>query len=896
MSQTIVQFGGPAAPRLIADRMLLGGKGAGLAEMAGLGLPVPPGFTLTTNVCKDFWQRGELASGVVAEMETSLSWLAALTGRSFGRAAGELPLLLSVRSGAPVSMPGMMDTILNLGLNDQTVQALAAATNSPCFAWDCYRRFIAMYARIVLGLGAPDASGEGFFEKALHDAKRRDAATRDADLSLPALQALVAAFLAHVKQATGGDFPQDVNVQLVGAIVAVMRSWRNPRAELYRSMHGIDAGMGTAVTVQSMVFGNLGEDCATGVVFTRNPATGARGLYGEFLLNAQGEDVVAGIRTPELIANLADTVPQAHAELTRVAAQLETHYRDMQDLEFTIEHGKLYMLQTRAGKRTGAAMVQVAVDLVSEGLITPSEALATCEPGKIEEVLHPAVDRSHAPAALAKGLPASPGAAVGAVVFSAKAAQEAAKRGDAVILVRTETSPEDLHGMQAAQGIITARGGMTSHAAVVARGMGKCCVTGCSALRVDAARLQASVGDTIIKQGDVVTVDGGTGELFLGALPLMPAKRTPAFEQFLAWADEFRQLKVRTNADTPTDAKTARAYGAEGIGLCRTEHMFFAPERILAMRQMILATSEQARREALATILPMQRADFVGLLREMDGLPVTVRLLDPPLHEFLPHAAADVQAVAAALGVSVAAIAERLDQLQESNPMLGHRGCRLGLSFPEIYETQVIAFAHAMADAQAQGVTVHAEIMIPLVMEANELALLRDRLTKVIDGVLHARGATLAYLLGTMIELPRACLVAGEIAAHADFFSFGTNDLTQTTFGISRDDVASFLPDYIERGILEASPFVTLDRRGVGELVRLAVTRGRQARPGLKLGLCGEHGGEPASVAFCHEIGLDYVSCSPFRVPVARVAAARAAILHPRVPSAGAPSGLGERS
>jgi pyruvate,orthophosphate dikinase len=877
------QFGGGSAEGRAADKALLGGKGANLAEMASLGLPVPPGFTITTEVCRHATEHGagNYPAGLDDEVATALRRVEELTRTTFGDATQ--PLLVSVRSGAPASMPGMMDTILNLGLNDATVAALAARSGSPRFAWDCYRRFVAMYGEVVLGVVARSEQEELPFDRIFDEVKRKHRANRDQDLAEAGLRETVALFKAEIKTATGTAFPDDVRTQLWGAIGAVFASWNNPRADYYRKMHGLSATMGTAVNVQAMVFGNLGDDCATGVAFTRNPATGTAELYGEFLTNAQGEDVVAGIRTPEPIAELAKRLPAAHAELVRVAKRLEDHFRDMQDLEFTIQTGQLFMLQTRSGKRTGRAMVKVAVDMVGEGKLTPSEAVLRIDPAKLDEVLHPTIDPKARPPSIAKGLPASPGAAIGRVVFTANDAQDWAQRGETVILVRTDTSPEDIHGMKAASGILTSRGGMTSHAAVVARGMGKCCVTSCTSLRVDAAKRTAVFAgggkETRIKEGDTLTLDGSTGEVFLGTAPLVPARLGTEIGTLMEWVDSFRRLRVRTNADTPSDARTARSFGAEGIGLCRTEHMFFQPERILAVREMILAGDEAGRRAALAKILPMQRGDFAELFRVMDGLPVTIRLLDPPLHEFLPHGPAEIDEVAAALGKPAAAIAAKVTELTEANPMLGHRGCRLAITFPEIYEIQARAIGEAAAEVAAAGVAVHPEIMIPLVMVPEELRRLRELVARTFDAA--TAGANIPYTIGTMIELPRACVIADQIAAHADFFSFGTNDLTQTTYGLSRDDSGRFLPAYLDAGVLPSDPFAVLDPEGVGALIELAVRGGRGVKPQLKVGICGEHGGDPSSVGFCHRAGLDYVSCSPFRVPIARVAAARAALADP---------------
>ena len=864
-----------------AAAALLGGKGAGLVEMARLGIPVPPGFTLTTEVCAYRLAHGADPAGLADELRAAVAAVGAATGTGFGDATR--PLLLSVRSGAPVSMPGMMDTVLNLGLNPTTVAGLAARAGDARFAWDCYRRFLTMYAEVVMGVGADDDS-ESVFERLLADRKYAAQVQKDSDLDAAQLEALCGDYHRAIRAATGAPFPDDAWAQLDGAIAAVFRSWDNPRADAYRRMHGISAAMGTGVTVQAMVFGNLGETSATGVAFTRDPASGEKALYGEFLVNAQGEDVVAGVRTPLEIAAMAQDFPEAYAGLVDVCARLEAHHKDMQDLEFTVQDRKLWMLQSRAGKRTGKAMVKIAVDQVREGLIDRATAIRRIEPSKLDELLHPTLDQAHRPPVLTKGLPASPGAAIGTLVFSAPEADAAAAKGERVLLCRTETSPEDIVGMKAAVGILTARGGMTSHAAVVARGMGKPCITGATGLRVDAVRGLVTVlgkggaPDRVFKRGDVLTVDGSTGEVFAGAAPLAPAALSAELEELMAWVDATRTLHIRTNADTATDARTARKFGAEGIGLCRTEHMFFATDRILAVREMIVAADVAGRKAALAKILPMQQADFTEIFTAMDGLPVTIRLLDPPLHEFLPHTAAEIAGVAADLGTTPDVIAAKVSALTESNPMLGHRGCRLAITFPEIYETQATAIARAAVAAQRAGVRVRPEIMIPLVMVPGELARLRAEVAAVMDRELAAAGVTIPYTIGTMIELPRACVVADQIAAHADFFSFGTNDLTQTTLGLSRDDVASFLPAYLDSDLLPADPFASLDTDGVGQLVAMGVERGRRARPGLKIGVCGEHGGDPDSILAFHRYGLDYVSCSPFRVPIARVAAARAAL------------------
>ena len=890
----VYRFGGGQADGGTKDKALLGGKGANLSEMVRLGLPVPPGFVITTQVCR---QVASALTGAGRDVGADWSgWPAELAAQVDGAVAAveaevdarfgdpERPLLVSVRSGAPVSMPGMMDTILNLGLNPTTVAGFAARTGDARFAWDCYRRFLAMYGDVVLGVVAEDEHAESPFEVRLHDLMHARGAGREADLTPADLEALCTQYRDLIQQATGHAFPDDVRAQLWGAIAAVFRSWDNPRADAYRRMNNIDAAMGTAVTVQAMVFGNAGDDCATGVAFSRDPSTGANVLYGEFLVNAQGEDVVAGVRTPEPIADMAKLFPEAHQALVDVCRTLEAHHKDVQDLEFTIQHRRLWMLQSRTGKRTGRAMIKIAVDLVHEGLLDEHQAILRIEAAKLDELLHPAIDPARRPTAIGKGLPASPGAVIGQVCFTATAAAAEAAKGTRVILVRTETSPEDIVGMKASVGILTARGGMTSHAAVVARGMGTPCITGLSTLRVDGLRGLATVvgkagqADTTLRAGDTITIDGSTGELFVGAAPLAPAALSPELAELMTWVDRARTLRVRTNADTAEDAKTARRFGAEGIGLCRTEHMFFAADRILAVREMILAADEAGRRAALAKILPMQQGDFEAIFKEMDGLPVTIRLLDPPLHEFLPHGEQEIAKVAADLGKPAATIAHKVAELTEANPMLGHRGCRLAITFPEIYETQARAIAQAAVAAKRAGVDVHPEIMIPFVILPDELARLRARVEAVVNQVMTDAGVTIPYTVGTMIELPRACLVADQIATHADFFSFGTNDLTQATLGFSRDDVASFLPAYLGQDLLARDPFASLDEHGVGALVAMAVQKGRATKPTLKVGVCGEHGGDPASVSLFHRYGLDYVSCSPFRVPIARVAAARAAL------------------
>ena len=876
MPRYVYRFGQGEADGRADQKNLLGGKGANLAEMTHLGIPVPPGFTLTTELARDATESGvAFPEALAAQVEAALTQVSEQTGRGFGDA--ERPLLVSVRSGAAVSMPGMMDTVLNLGLNDATAAGLAEQTGDPRFAYDCYRRFVAMYGEVVMGVVAASEHDESPFAQILADLKAERNVTADSALGADDLKRLVTEFKIAILRETDQSFPDEPLKQLWGAIAAVYRSWHNPRAKIYQRANEIPDSIGTAVNVQAMVFGNMGAKSGTGVAFTRNPSTGAPGLYGEFLMGAQGEDVVAGIRTPEPIANLVEVLPKIHHELTDIGERLEAHFGDMQDLEFTIEEGQLWLLQTRRGKRSGRAMIRIAVDLVESGAINPREAVARIDPDKLSEVLHPTLDPEHQPESLGKGLPASPGAAIGKIVFNADAAEAAAAAGESAILVRVETSPEDIRGMQAAAGILTSRGGMTSHAAVVARGMGICCVTGCSAAKVDYKKQTVTIGTTVLSAGDVITLDGGTGEIFLGAAALVPAQMAPEFETMMAWVDEVRRLRVRTNADTATDARTARSFGAEGIGLCRTEHMFFAPERLLAMREMIVAEDLEGRRAALAKILPVQEQDFYDIFVAMDGFPVTIRLLDPPLHEFLPHDDAGIRSLAADLGRSVSKLKARLEALSESNPMLGHRGCRVAITFPEIYEAQARALFRAAIRAQKEGIVVIPEVMIPFVSIAGELELTRA----LVDGV-AAEEITdddkLAYSVGTMIELPRACLIGDRIAAHADFFSFGTNDLTQTAFGLSRDDAGKFLPSYVESGLLSGDPFVVLDKSGVGALIRLAVERGRTVKTKLKVGICGEHGGEPSSVEFCHVEGFDYVSCSPFRVPIARVAAARTAL------------------
>ena len=883
MTKWVYRFGDGKAEGRADMRDLLGGKGANLAEMSNLGLPVPPGFTISTDVCTHFYANGRhYPDGLEDDVSVALVDLAAITGKTFGDP--ENPLLVSVRSGARASMPGMMDTVLNLGLNDETVEALAALADRR-FAYDSYRRFIQMYSNVVLEID------HHLFEERLDEFKDERGYTLDTDLAADDWSELVRDYKVIVQREHGAPFPQDAKEQLWGAIGAVFASWMNQRAITYRRLHDIPESWGTAVNVQSMVFGNMGGTSATGVAFTRNPSTGDRALYGEFLVNAQGEDVVAGIRTPQDLTeaariaagsdkpSLESAMPQAFNAFQTICETLERHYRDMQDLEFTIENGKLWMLQTRAGKRTGKAALKIAVDLAGEGLITQDEAVLRVDPAALDQLLHPTIDPNVERDLVATGLPASPGAASGEIVFSSNEAESLKSQGKKVVLVRIETSPEDIHGMHAAEGILTTRGGMTSHAAVVARGMGKPCVSGAGGVRVDYRAETLTAGDRVFKKGDVITIDGTTGQVLAGAAEMQQPELSGDFASLMEWADAARRMRVRANADTPADARAARSFGAEGIGLCRTEHMFFEEDRILAVREMILASDEKGRRAALEKLLPMQRADFAELFKIMKGLPVTIRLLDPPLHEFLPKTEAEIGEVAAAMEVDVERLRERTHALHEFNPMLGHRGCRLAISFPEIAEMQARAIFEAAIDAAAEtGEPVVPEIMVPLVATRAELDLVKTMIDNAASIVEGERGQLPDYSVGTMIELPRAAIEAGKIAATAEFFSFGTNDLTQTTFGISRDDAATFLGIYIDKGVIENDPFVTLDREGVGELVAIAAERGRESRPDIKLGICGEHGGDPASVEFCEEIGLDYVSCSPFRVPIARLAAAQAAL------------------
>jgi pyruvate, orthophosphate dikinase len=883
-AQWVYAFGGGKAQGRANMRNLLGGKGAGLAEMAHLGLPVPPGFTITTEVCSYFYDHDKTyPKDLKPRVEAALAEVGRITGKEFGDS--ENPLLVSVRSGARASMPGMMDTVLNLGLNDMTVAALAEKSGDKRFAFDSYRRFITMYSDVVLGIP------HHHFEEILDAHKDRNAYMLDTDLEAEDWEEIVGAFKERVEAESGRAFPQEPHAQLWGAIGAVFGSWMNQRAMTYRRLHAIPESWGTAVNVQAMVFGNMGGTSATGVAFTRNPSTGEKKLYGEFLINAQGEDVVAGIRTPQEITEYARiaagsdkpsmerAMPQAFAELKRIHGVLEQHYRDMQDLEFTVEQGELWMLQTRNGKRTAKAALRIAVELAQEKLISREEAVTRIDPASLDQLLHPTIDPGAERKIIATGLPASPGAACGEIVFSSEDAELLKSQGHKVILVRVETSPEDIHGMHAAEGILTSRGGMTSHAAVVARGMGKPCVAGAGALRVDYKAQTMTAGGVTLKKGDILTIDGSTGQVLAGKVAMREPELAGEFGTLMQWADAARKLKVRANADTPADALAAVKFGAEGIGLCRTEHMFFDEDRIRAVREMILAEDEKARRAALAKLLPMQRADFVALFEIMAGLPVTIRLLDPPLHEFLPHTEKEIAEVAQAMGADAKKLADRARDLQEFNPMLGFRGCRLAIAYPEIAEMQARAIFEAAVEAgRSTGKPVEPEIMVPLIATRAELDLVKGRIDAMAETVAAEANSPVKYQIGTMIELPRAALMAGEIAETAEFFSFGTNDLTQTTFGISRDDAASFLGIYTAKGILATDPFVSIDRDGVGELVRIAAERGRKVRKALKLGICGEHGGDPASVAFCNEVGLDYVSCSPFRVPIARLAAAQAAL------------------
>ncbi|GHD06062.1 pyruvate, phosphate dikinase [Tianweitania populi] len=884
MAKWVYSFGDGAAEGRAGDKNLLGGKGANLAEMCSLGLPVPPGFTVTTELCSYYYTHGQsYPPELKGQVEDALAKVGEIAGRRFGD-KNKL-LLVSVRSGARASMPGMMDTVLNLGLNDDTVEALAQDASDERFAWDSYRRFIQMYSDVVLGVD------HEHFEEILEDQKARLGVDLDTEIKAADWKKIVGLYKAKVEEELGQPFPQDPQEQLWGAIGAVFSSWMNARAITYRRLHDIPESWGTAVNVQAMVFGNMGETSATGVAFTRNPSTGEKALYGEFLVNAQGEDVVAGIRTPQNITeeariaagsdqpSLQKVMPDAFNEFVRIADVLEQHYRDMQDLEFTIERGKLWMLQTRSGKRTAKAALKTAVEMASEGLITQEEAVARIDPASLDQLLHPTIDPSAERNVVAVGLPASPGAATGEIVFTSDEAEDLKKQGRKVVLVRVETSPEDIHGMHASEGILTTRGGMTSHAAVVARGMGKPCVSGAGTLRVDARAGTMSVMGQTFKKGDIITIDGSNGQVLKGAVPMLQPELSGDFAAIMEWADKIRRMKVRTNAETPADARMARSFGAEGIGLCRTEHMFFDEDRIIAVREMILSDTEEGRRKALAKLLPMQRADFLDLFEIMAGLPVTIRLLDPPLHEFLPKTEEEIAEVAAAMGVEPDKLRHRTEELHEFNPMLGHRGCRLAVSYPEIAEMQARAiFEAAVESARKTGKPIVPEVMVPLVGLVAELDYVKARIDQVAKDVIAEAYMPIDYLVGTMIELPRAALQADKVAEKAEFFSFGTNDLTQTTFGISRDDAAGFLETYRQKGIIEQDPFVSIDVDGVGELVRIAAEKGRRTRGDIKLGICGEHGGDPASIRFCEEVGLDYVSCSPFRVPIARLAAAQAAV------------------
>ena len=880
----VYQFGDGQADGTAKDKELLGGKGANLAEMCQLGVPVPPGFTITTEVCTGYYNNNNAyPDGLEADVATAVKWVGGKVGAGFGDKTN--PLLVSVRSGARVSMPGMMDTVLNLGLNDETVQGLAARAGDKRFAYDSYRRFIQMYSDVVLGLDH-DA-----FEDMLGEFKDENGHELDTDVTADQWEALIERFKALVEEESGEPFPQDVNAQLWGAVGAVIKSWQSARAITYRKLNEIPDGWGTAVNVQAMVFGNMGDTSATGVAFTRNPSTGTRELYGEFLVNAQGEDVVAGIRTPQNIteaarieAGMSDPslerlMPETFQQLTGIFDRLENHYRDMQDLEFTIQDGKLWMLQTRSGKRTAQAALKIAVDMAEDGLITRAEAVSRIEPGSLDQLLHPTLDPKAERDIIASGLPASPGAACGEVVFDSDEAEQAKAQGRKVILVRIETSPEDIHGMHAAEGILTTRGGMTSHAAVVARGMGKPCVSGAGAIHVKYDEQKFTVMGQTVEAGDIITIDGASGQVMRGEIPTIKPELSGDFGHIMQWADDIRRLGIRANADTPSDARMAREFGAEGIGLCRTEHMFFENERIAVVREMIVADTDAQRRTALDKLLPMQRADFVELFEIMAGLPVTIRLLDPPLHEFLPHGEEEILEVASNMDIDPEVLRARVAELDEFNPMLGHRGCRLAVTYPEIAEMQARAIFEAVVEATAKtGTAPIPEVMIPLIAGRAEYDLVAAIISAVHGEVETQSGQKIEYLCGTMIELPRACLKADDIAGAAEFFSFGTNDLTQTAFGISRDDSARFMNDYITKGIWERDPFVSIDVEGVGELVRIGVERGRSVRPDIKLGICGEHGGDPASIHFCHAAGLDYVSCSPFRVPIARLAAAQAVI------------------
>ncbi len=873
MKKFVYSFGGGKAEGNKDLKALLGGKGANLAEMTSIGIPVPPGFTISTEACAEFNSLGgRWPEGMTEQVGEAMALLEEHAGKKFGDPSN--PLLVSVRSGAAVSMPGMMDTVLNLGMNQDVLQGVAKATGNPRFAWDAWRRFIAMFGNVVMGI-----PGERF-DRLMIQRKREKGVESDTELDASDLQKLCSDFLGIYRDEVGKPFPEDPQEQLKLAIDAVFNSWNNERAIKYRQINNITGLLGTAVNVQAMVFGNLGDDSGTGVCFTRNPSTGENKFWGEFLNNAQGEDVVAGIRTPMPIERIDEFIPGIYDQLLKIKEILERHYKNMQDIEFTVERKKLYLLQTRNGKRTAAAAVKIATDMVDEGLIDEKEAVLQVDPNLLDQLLHPTFDPDARKSArvLGTGLPASPGAAVGEIRFTAEDAEAAAKDGKKVILVRDETTPEDIGGMSVSQGILTARGGMTSHAAVVARGMGRPCVAGCSALSIDEEAKTCRIGETTLKEGDVISLDGAQGVVMLGAVPTVPPKLSGEFARLMEWVDKFRRLQVRTNADTPEDAARAREFGAQGIGLCRTEHMFFQGDRILAVREMILAGDEEGRRKALSKLEPYQRGDFEGIFEAMEGLPVTIRLLDPPLHEFLPMEPEAQEEMAKVMGVPVETVRQKVNSLKEMNPMLGHRGCRLGISMPEIYEMQVRAILSAAIAVQKKGKKVLPEIMIPLVGDVKEFSYLAALTRKVAEEIQEKEGAKVEYLVGTMIEIPRAALTADRIASEAQFFSFGTNDLTQMTFGFSRDDVGSFLGTYYEKGILEVDPFAVLDQEGVGQLVKMGVEKGRSARPDLKVGICGEHGGEPSSVAFCHKVGMNYVSCSPFRVPIARMAAAHAAL------------------
>jgi len=850
-------------------KALLGGKGANLSEMTKIGIPVPQGFTITTEVCNLYSESNKkYPEELDVEIEANMNKLEEKTGKKFG--GKKNPLLVSVRSGAAVSMPGMMDTILNLGLNPDTVQGLIELTKNERFVLDSYRRFIQMFGNVVLGIPHEN------FEKILENVKQENNVKLDTELDVKALLKIVEFYKTNVKEVTNKEFPEKPNIQLNMAINAVFDSWENERAIVYRKLNDIPDDIGTAVNIQSMVYGNMGNDSGTGVAFTRNPSTGEKKFFGEYLMNAQGEDVVAGIRTPKEIGELKKDMPPAYNQLIDVYKKLELHYKDMQDIEFTIEKEKLFLLQTRTGKRTAHAAIKIAVDMVDEGLITKEEAVLRVEPSQLDQLLHKTIDPKAKLKVIAKGLPASPGAAVGSVVFSAEKAHDLNEEGKKVILVRNETSPEDIKGMAAAQGILTARGGMTSHAAVVARGMGKCCVAGCEKIRINEKTKEFKINDVVVKENDTITLNGNTGEVILGKVDLIDPELKGEFKTLMKWADSYRTLGVRTNADTPNDAKISVEFGAEGIGLCRTEHMFFQEDRIKAVREMILAEDIVGRKKALDKLLPMQKSDFIGIFKAMNGMPVTIRLLDPPLHEFLPQAKEDIKELAKEMNVTEEKIQEKIIALHEMNPMLGHRGCRLAITYPEIAEMQVKAIFEAGCELVKQGIKVTPEVMIPLVGVLKEFTILKALAKNKADEIIKNHGVELDYKIGTMIEIPRACIIADQIAKEAEFFSFGTNDLTQMTFGFSRDDVGKFTLEYVDKGILEKDPFQVLDQEGVGSLVKMGVEKGRKVRPDLKIGICGEHGGEPKSVEFCHKIGLNYVSCSPFRVPIARLAAAHA--------------------